>query len=120
MSQEITPNTQPPIKKLRDIAVGFFGWVIFSNLILLLTYREFVGARGNLIVIGLWIFAVIATIVLFFRKRNWVSTGIVAAVIINIGLWMVILLVLRLLSWEMIKSAVGVPLPLGIFLLFLQ
>jgi hypothetical protein len=76
-----------PLKiKTRDIAVGFFGWVIFKNLVLLL---EMIAPEQGIFIIGLnWLVMVVTILVLFIKKKNWMCAGVVTAVIINIvRLW---------------------------------
>lgn len=115
-AQEIMPLKK---QKLRDIATGFFGWLVFSNTFFLLSAGIFVfGIHIMYIeqffsfsIITLWLATVIAPLVLIVRKRVWVGTGIVAAVIINIGIWVVVL-------QDNLQSMMILPFPLG--LLFFQ
>ncbi len=85
--------------KVRDLAVGFFGWFLVGSLIVwssnLLFYWEYLLPVVTVIVIG----------VLFFMKRNTIAYGIVAAVIANI---LVFLLIFGLLfggglNWDTIS-----------------
>ena len=104
----------PLIIKALLILLGFFGWFLFANLILLLTVLVFkFSIDPTIISTVILLSTVIATLVLFAKKRIWVGTGIVAAVIINIGLWIDILGGLSNFFWENILLFAGTPLPLG-------
>lgn len=112
-----------PLKiKARDIAIGFFGWVIISNLIFTLFLNSVYFIEGNeksmeLIVNIIWLLAIAIGIVLIVKKRNWVSVGIVIAVIINITLWIIVLFSMGLmegLTLETMIVNIGIPLPIGI------
>jgi hypothetical protein len=68
-----------------NFAIGFFGWIIFHNLLFVLTINVAVPLFIALVFLG----AVMLPIVLYIKKQNWVSTGIISAVIINAVLWII-------------------------------
>jgi hypothetical protein len=98
--------------QVRDFGVGFFGWIVFHNLLtvvglaLLSTHYD----KFWLLLAVIWLAAIITPLVWFTKKRSWVGIGTVVAIIINIGLWVVLRDGLELV-------AMILPLPLGIFLL---
>jgi len=132
-------KTKPPITiekviaKARDIAVGFFGWVIVSNLIyalllyvqlLIYTHTQF---SSNIVYpllnIIIWLLTLTIAIVLYIKKRAWVCSGIVIAFTINITLWIIIFVshgaVIKSMTSNMFLSLLyfmGVPLPIGFLL----
>jgi hypothetical protein len=131
MSQEITPNIQLEIKKAKshDIAVGFWGWVIFSNLVFILFFTlgdiNKSGWFDNLSVI-IWASFVLSTIVLFVLKRTWIGAGVVRGFFLNIGSWILLPLILSLALggsmpklglYDVIQFSV-IPFPLGVILFF--
>ncbi len=74
--------------KARDFAIGFFGWIIFHNLLFYFYFNTFFFSVRN------WLFSpiilltvVIVPFVLYKMKRIGVNAGIITAVIINIGMW---------------------------------
>ena len=82
-------KTATLIIKARDLSIGFFGWFLFGNLVLLLNYFLFQGTEtmAFLTATVIALSTLIATLAIFAKKRIWIGTGIVAAVIINFGLW---------------------------------
>ena len=111
MEQKRTTN------KARDIAIGFFGWVILSNLAIFLLMYSPMNIDVIYISLGMWLFAIITIAVLFLKKRIWLGVGVVAVVIINTILWIGLFFV----SFVTLEGAIvlsGFPLPLsaGFFL----
>lgn len=113
--------------KASDIELGFFGWVIFSNLVFLLLILPIMALAVNpMFLIGLnWLAVVIAILVLFARKKIWIGAGFVIAVIINaVLLWIFILpSLLEVISDVGIPFLytffiLWIPLPLGLLLLW--
>lgn len=101
-------NQAVPTKiKVRDFAIGFFGWFLSGNLIVaigLLLYPIIMGVFG--------IFVLLTIVMIFYsfsQKRNWIGIGIVTAIITN-G---VIMASLNLLMW----FTPFLPFPIGLFLL---
>lgn len=76
--------------KVRDLAIGFFGWVISHNLLWLMTFLGFVllGDLNDKIIaafeILMWLFVVTASFLLFAKKKNWIGVGVIAAFLINV------------------------------------
>ena len=115
-------QTVPTKIKTRDIAIGFFGWLIFHNLfyyLMLMRWRlpfdrVMNGSFGW--VVFLWLPLIIAPLVVFAKRRVWVGNGIVAAIIINIAIWIVLNLAFGLPYWSP-WAYLAFPFPLG-FALF--
>ena len=110
----------PTIIKARDIAIGFFGWIIFHNLFFIAmigTHLNFFRIFGWIVI--LWLPFVIAPLVVFTNKRIWVGSGIVAAIIINIAIWIVFNLAYGLLPYWSPWAYLAFPFPLGLGL-FMQ
>jgi hypothetical protein len=117
-------KTSVPLRtKVRDIAIGFFGWLILGNLVYLLLFLG-LGFLANidldyllpLISSIIWLSTIIASIILYFKKRIWIFAGVLAVFAINGISWIVIL------SSEQIAQKLGLvlmflgfPLPLGYF-----
>ena len=108
-----------------EIAIGFFGWIMFSNLYFLSlvegAYSLIDGLGRSIFFLGLP--TVIVPVVFFAKKRNWIGIGITTAILINMGIWIVLFLMNGGLTapislWEII-SAVLLPYPLG-FILYAQ
>jgi hypothetical protein len=108
----------------RDVLKGFFGWFLFGNIIfviyLMALFRIPVNLRDSVAIIIVWLPTVVASLVLFARKRIWIGSGVVSAVIINAGTWL-----LCLSSWGLIDfttemlTVLGIPLPCGLVLFML-
>jgi len=115
-SQEITPNKQLPIKqtKWRDIAIGFFGWIIFNNLYFLILFGSLIGEPGR-ITLFLGLPTIVVPIIFFLKKRNWIGVGILTAIFINMSIWTVLFWG-GLPTLEVLPIMLFVPLPLGTFL----
>jgi len=111
--------------KTRDITIGFFSWVVLSNLIfLLLTFRIVWDGSNEMLFSNIFLLlTILAILVLFILKKVWVCAGVTAALIINIGLWAAMLFLLGMrtfygLLYNMLWMS-GFPLPLGIWILLL-
>ncbi len=115
------PAMQPPVPlniKARDIAVGFFGWIIFSSLLFPLLYLlyllyslmslGYVDLDDNLFII--WLPAIITTLIFYRMKRFSICAGIVLAVAINSGIWMSVLPGLNVTFFDALLLS-GIPLP---------
>jgi hypothetical protein len=113
-------NTVPLKIKMRDVAVGFFFWLSLHNFLLsvgfaILLFVDFPGFAGfdpfSLLLAIMWFTAIIVPLVFFSKKRIWNSIGIVVAIVINIGLWVV------LFQDEFEPMVMILPLPLGRFVM---
>ena len=92
-------------KRVRNLAVGFFGWFFFGNLF---TAFSILIYSADLEILAIFfILTVIMIVYLLTQNRKWIGIGIVAAVITNAGLWVSMT---GLVSWYLI-----IPLPLGNF-----
>ncbi len=85
--------TLPPINpklvkgaKARDIAIGFFGWIMFHNLWLIFIFA-FLSPLSEFSIALSGLPVVIVPLIFFAKKRIWIGSGIVVAVIINSALW---------------------------------
>jgi hypothetical protein len=81
--------------KVRDLAIGFFGWVISHNLLWLMTFLGLVFLDLNYKIIAafeilMWLSVTTASFLLFAKKKNWIGVGVIAAFLIN-----VLMLILR-------------------------
>lgn len=96
--------------RARDIAIGFFGWIIFHNLLLLMLISE-----PTVFMITTSLAIVVAPLALYMKKRAWVGNGIISAIIINAGLWLYEFsstnLGTHISSWVLV--AIVLPYPLG-------
>lgn len=75
--------------KVRDLAIGFFGWVISHNLLWLITFLGDVLLDPNYNIIAafeilMWLSVITASFVLFAKKKNWIGAGVIAAFLINV------------------------------------
>jgi len=88
ISQEsiLTSHSPQYLINTRDFIVGFFGWVILSNLIFF-TLLTFFGIYFTSI--ALWLLAIISPVAFIAINRKWIGSGILVAVIINIILFAV-------------------------------
>jgi hypothetical protein len=116
----------PPLIKVRDIALGFFGWLIFSNIVLLLIFyfeeEAFWDFNDVLISLSIvmWLSAIIAFRFLFVKKRIWVCFGIATNIIINIGYWIAMLLTRSDITLGQFIMLTSLPLPTGLLVMFLR
>ena len=119
-------NQAVPTKiKARDIAIGFFGWVILSNIVFLLLLLLIFSMEGNPsinigyehISLAMWLCSIISILILFMKKRLWIMTGVVAAVIINGISWMVMNITSQgNATLGQVIMITGFPLPIGLIL----
>ena len=69
----------------------------------------------------IWLLAIAAAVILYLKKRVWVSVGISITLFTNVTLWIITLLVTGLMEFMMPSEMyvyIGLPLPIGfIFLL---
>jgi hypothetical protein len=115
--------------KRREFSAGFFGWFLFSNLILL-AFGLIAGGYnaifhykynfGTYIFVSsfvcIWLSTIIVPAVLFAKKRFWRGMGIVAAVILNTGTGFLLLQLVKIPVrefWEIVL----VPIPSNFLLL---
>jgi hypothetical protein len=85
--------------KARDIAIGFFGWMIISNLLVPLSIYldDVIGLDQNELaseltfVIIIWLSVITTILVLFVKKRVWICAGIVIDVVTSVTLMVIIL-----------------------------
>lgn len=74
--------------KVRDFAIGFFGWVILDNIFFILTFLVLLYRNFSSLLWLPGVITIITILVLFIRKRIWIGTGVICAVIINAGIWL--------------------------------
>lgn len=74
--------------KTRDVVIGFFGWMLISNLLSLLLLNLNSDELHSLI---MWLLTITAILALFFKKRTWVGIGVVTNVVINVVFWTIML-----------------------------
>lgn len=105
---------------IRDGVVGYFGWLVFSNLAFFLLLSFYFGSRsssvridGTIISYIISFSTLIAILVAFLKKRIWTSIGIVLAVIANLALWVAFLQVAISSDFTEMIMFMGIPLPLG-------
>jgi hypothetical protein len=116
--QYVMEPSVPRNIKAREIAVGFFGWIIFSTLsfpLLYLLFRFFAltifghfNEYDNLYLI--WLPAIITILVLYRKKRFLICTGVVLAIAVNSAIWISILRADNFFFYALPLS--GIPLPL--------
>jgi len=126
-------RSNPQLIKVRDFAIGFFGWVILNNIyfVLLLFLQQFVllyllqqSFQESLSIIFentiiIWLPTLTAILVLFVMKKLWVGIGTVSVVIINSGILLIIYGGVHGFTTEMI-NIMGFPFPFNfIFFNFL-
>jgi hypothetical protein len=108
--------------RFQDVMLGFFGWVIFSNIAMLTLFFTFVSSVGKLvsfILIVMGVLLIISIIALLWQKRAWAFVGVAAALALNFGLWMTVGDMFRS-SMEMENVILFTlnPFPLGYLLFF--
>jgi hypothetical protein len=87
--------------KVRDLAIGFFGWFLVGSFVIwisnLLFHWEYLIPVVTVLVVG----------ILLFMKRNWLVYGIVAGVITNILIFLLLfgLLFGGGLNWDTMSSS---------------
>jgi hypothetical protein len=124
-------NQPDPLEtRARDIAIGFFGWIIFHNLWFIGMLKFGLSFRcSNFIdifrwVVFLWLPLVLPLVivprVVFAKKRIWIGNGIVAAIIINIviniGSWIVLIFGVGAFPLMSPWAYLAFPFPLGMYL----
>jgi hypothetical protein len=105
--------------KRTNIAEGFFGWVIFSNLFYSLLSGYFAPTypmRWNGTFFITWLPAIIAVLVLYRMKRFSICKGVVLAVAVNAGLSMLFLLNSGAPFFDVLLLS-GIPIPTIFFTL---
>lgn len=117
--QYVMEPSVPRNVKAREIAVGFFGWIIFSAPsfpLLYLLFRFFslksqgyANDEDGLFLI--WLPAIITILVLYRKKRFLICKGVVLAIAINSAIWMVILTVMNAGTFFDSLLLSGIPLP---------
>ena len=107
-----------PLAKARDVAIGFFGWAIFSNCVFLLSWALIfalvVISMGQfdffyLLYFMMWPLTILS--ILLLKRKFWICVGITSFVVLNAAWWTV-----RLsgISTRILLEQVGVPLPAGL------
>jgi len=102
-----------PKFKFLDVVIGFFGWLVLSNLAFLAT-AELDFENQSVII---WLLVIVSSFFLYYKNRVWISTGILAEFIINAGIW---LFIVPPHAIDRILVFAGFPLPLGIIVMILQ
>ena len=100
----------------RQIAIGFFGWVIFENLfflILALSWTNLLRREDQLVWIIIWLPVIITALVLVVKKRYWVCFGIATAIILNLAAWVVFYALIGYLDLEELALVARIPFPAG-------
>jgi hypothetical protein len=109
--------------RFQDVMLGFFGWVIFSNIAMLTLFFTIVASLGKLaasfLVIGVALLLIVSIIALLWQKRAWAFVGVASALALNFGLWMTVGDMFRS-SMEMENVILFIlnPFPLGFLLFF--
>jgi hypothetical protein len=117
--QYVMEPSVPRNIKTHDIAVGFFGWIIFSAPsfpLFYLLYRfislksqGYANNEDGLFLI--WLPAIITILVLYGMKRFSICKGVVLAIAINSAIWMVILTVMNHGTFFPKLLLSGIPIP---------
>jgi hypothetical protein len=111
------PNTIPTIIKVRDAALGFFGWVVLANLAFLPIFIIFY-MSGPItpitfaqIVLVFWLLPFFAIWILSLAEKTWIIFGVLSAVTTNGVLWM-------FLNWWTGGDLMfdNIPLPTGLII----
>jgi hypothetical protein len=103
--------------KARNFAIGFLGWFLIGNLVMLLfRFGFFLMMEGlSFLVPGI---TVMAVGILLFSRRNWFAYGIAAAVIANTLIVVTLGTMASSLSAEgflsLLQIGASVPLPMGL------
>jgi len=88
------------VNKWGDLAIGFFGWVVFHNLYCL------IGMGIIASYVGLILPYLIGLVVVIFIKRMWIGVGSVVAIFISAFVW---------ISFGAPELAFLLPFPIGVF-----
>ena len=115
--------TQPiPTKiKARDIAIGFFGLVIFHNLffILYLSIGLSIFGLADVALIPLGLPIIIALLIVIAKKRIWIGAGVATSILITFGIWIYIYFSawgdLEICGWSLFSFLLA-PFPRGVYL----
>ncbi len=120
IKERVVKQSVPPIIKVSNLTIGYFGWFLIGNLVLFLEFSYFSSSEWN--IFGVPLVTVIVTGILFFIKRNWLAYGILAAVITNTLVMTLIVFgpgTVRIGDGNqlipLLKLSLSYPLPLGIF-----
>ena len=108
--------------KFRDFALGFFGWFVYANFlfgVMMYEVSELPDTYGNplsyLIIAAIWLPVLILPPMLFSQKRDWLGMGIVGAVLVNIGVYLIVMISAGIpVAW----SGFLLPMPSGLPLFF--
>jgi hypothetical protein len=117
-------QSDPILIKVRDMAIGLFGWLIIGNLLLLLLvvleYNAGLDFEQMYYSLGLimWSFSAVTIGIFIKKKRFWVCVGIAVDLVINIGYWTAMLLTRS--DYTLVKNVMlaGLPLPTGLLIMF--
>jgi hypothetical protein len=80
-------------QKARDVAIGFLGWILLDNVYLLvgLSLGFFVAlAQAAGFFVALVVPLLIVALLLLWKKRTWILTGIAIALLVNFGVWAIL------------------------------
>jgi hypothetical protein len=119
--EEIKGTASP--SRFKDVMLGFFGWVIFSNLamltLLFAVFSSLGKLAGGFLLIGMVLLLMISIIALLWHKKSWAFLGVAAALTVNFGLWMTVGDMFRssMKMEDMIMFTLN-PFPLGFLLFF--
>jgi hypothetical protein len=85
------PNSQS--QRVRDIVVGFLGWIILDNLYLLLGlslgyFIAFAQAAGFFL--PLLSPLLVISLMLLWKRQTWIGVGVLIALLVNSGVWAIL------------------------------
>ena len=105
--------------RFRELALGFFGWFLIGNLVVLLLGFAF----SSFEIIYYTVPALTAIVIgmLYFWRRNRIAAGIMLAVLVNT----LIVVLLGALSWSpsaggylsLFRIGLSMPVPIGLLVL---
>ena len=107
--------------KILNIALGFFGWLILGTLVSILIGLVYLTPKVSIIIsIIIWLSTIFVSLLLGFKKRFWIMSGVIAASVTN-GILMYILLSRSIGDGRFSILGVilmsGMPIPALIFLI---